>query len=291
MRKLLALLMAAVLLLPLAAVGDSGWVTQERSVLVQPGAFGSCRAHPGAMIRLVYNDAWQAVDEGGHMFFTECKGYCTDCGTVVCQDVVPAVYESHALEGGQCVCGYSRSIWAPGVPDDSRADDVWDPDPARERYFSFSTGVFDFGEVLNKPVYSGPGTGYLRGADGKSQFISRNFSYGGLEGDWMLVRCSVRTGTRYGYINVREYRDQLQGIPRLDFAWLGADITRDTALWDSMMQATMGPLGYLRQGTRVTYLSTFVGKEMTLAYVEATVNGKKARGFVDPACIRLEGGW
>ena len=107
----------------------------------------------------------------------------------------------------------------------------------------------------------------------------------------MLVRCSVKTGTRYGYINVREYRDQLQGIPRLDFAWLGADITRDTALWDSMMQATMGPLGYLRQGTRVTYLSTFVGKEMTLAYVEATVNGKKARGFVDPACIRLEGGW
>ena len=119
MRKLLALLMAAVLLLPLAAVGDSGWVTQERSVLVQPGAFGSCRAHPGAMIRLVYNDAWQAVDEGGHMFFTECKGYCADCGTVVCQNVVPAVYESHALEGGQCVCGYSRSIWAPGVPDDS----------------------------------------------------------------------------------------------------------------------------------------------------------------------------
>ncbi len=82
----------------------------------------------------------------------------------------------------------------------------------------------------------------------------------------------------------------LWNVPRVDFAYTSATITRNTGLWDSMMQSTMGPLGQLRQGTRVTYLSTFVG-EMTLAYVEAAVNGRKARGFVDLSCIQLDGGW
>ncbi len=291
MKRWFAALLALMLLMPLAGAGESDWVTRERASLVQPGNFGTCADHPGAKIRLVYNDAWKYQDEGGHLFFSECKGYCAQCGAVVWQDAGTAHYESHAFEDGRCDCGFLQAHWVPDVPAD---DDWYDDNPVTpayspERFFSLR-GPYDFGTTLNKPVYSGPGTEYLRGANGKSQFVSENFCYGGLDGDWMLVCCTVKTGTRYGYINVREYRSQLWNIPRVDFAYTGATITRNTGLWDSMMQSTMGPLGQLRQGTRVTYLSTFVG-EMTLAYVETTVNGQKARGFVDLSCIRLDGGW
>lgn len=291
MKRWFAALLALLLLVPLGGAGEDGWVTRERASLVAPGSFGACADHPGAMIRLVFNDAWKYEDEGGHLFFTECKGYCAQCGAVVWQDAGTAHYESHALENGRCECGFLQPQWVPGVPTDEGwyDDSTMDPADSPVRYFSLS-GHFDFGQTLNKPVYSGPGTQYLRGANGKSQFVSQEFRYGGLDGDWLLVCCSVKTGTRFGYINVREYRGRMWGIPNVDFAYTGATITRSTGLWDSMMQSTMGPLGSLRQGTRVTYLSTFVG-EMTLAYVEAEVNGRKARGFVDLSCIQLDSGW
>ena len=281
------------LLMPITGISDPVWVTREYASLVQPGNLGVCTDHPSAAILLVYNDAWQYVDEGGHLFFSECRGCCTECGTVLWQDAGIAHYEAHAFGNGLCSCGCLQADCTPAVP----ADDVWHDDEiqvqscAQERFFYFSDVAFDFGATLNKPVYTGPGTEYLRAAADKAQFVGRYFSCAGLDGDWLLVRCSVKGGVRCGFINVREYRSKLQHLPRLDFAYAGAVLIRNAQLWDSMMENDLGPLANLPLGTRATYLGTFVGDTMTLAYIETTVGHRKARGFVDPSCLQLDGGW
>ena len=64
--------------------------------------------------------------------------------------------------------------------------------------YTFSSTPIEFSETLNKSVYTGPCTYYVRAANGKAQFVSRAFKYGGRDGDWLFVRCTVNNGMRYG---------------------------------------------------------------------------------------------
>ncbi len=290
MKKWCVWLLLLALLLPVLSCAEGMEPrTQTRSNLTAPGIYGTCADHPQASILLVYTDTWQYLDGNQHLFFSEGTGYCAECGTVVWQGENLVRTDPHAIQDGVCACGFPQPAWLPGQPEDA---DWYPSEPqGAEVFFSFSGTAHDFGTKLNKPVYTGPGTEYLRANDGKAQFVSSEFRYAGLEGDWMLVRCSVKSGIRYGYINVREYRDQLWSVPALDFAYQDAVITRSTQIWDSMMLSSMGPLGTLYEGTHVTYLGTFLGDEMSLVFVETTLNGRKARGFVSTDCVQLGGGW
>ena len=100
--------------------------------------------------------------------------------------------------------------------------------------YSFSRHSLDFPDKINAAVYTGPGTGYVRAANGKAQFIGTSYKYAGLDGDWMFVRCQVKGGVRYGYINVSAYRRTVQNVPQMQFGYTEAVITRSTGLWDSL---------------------------------------------------------
>ena len=58
------------------------------------------------------------------------------------------------------------------------------PAPTLNTY-TFSSSPLAFYETLNKSVYTGPGDYYVRAANGKAQFISSEFKYGGRVGDWL----------------------------------------------------------------------------------------------------------
>ena len=148
-------------------------------------------------------------------------------------------------------------------------------------YLIISNNTVDFCTTLNVPVYSGPGYEYLRGANGKAQFISEEFRYVGLDGNWLLVRCKVKGGIRYGYIDVSGYPNIVRNLPKLWLSNCQARINRNAYLWDSMKEQGIGPLTTLVSGTNVTYLGIFNCDGMQFAYVEVNVNGQKARGFVD----------
>ena len=151
--------------------------------------------------------------------------------------------------------------------------------------YTFSSSPLQFPETLNKYVYTGPGDNYVRAANGKAQFISSEFKYGGRDGDWLFVRCTVKNGMRYGYIYVGEYSQTIQTIPSLQFSNASAVITRSTGIWDSLMDYNIGAVDNLYEGQNVTYLCNFNIDGKKLAYVEASTASGSVRGFVDPSCI------
>ncbi len=150
-----------------------------------------------------------------------------------------------------------------------------------------SNYAINFGQKLNAEVYTGPGYWYLRAANGKAQFISQEFRFIGLDGDWLFVRCKVKGGLRYGYIDVSNYSNITRNVPQLNFSYKEGIITRNTSLWDSMQDHDIGPLVHLGAGSSVTYLGNFFEEYYRFAYIETEVYGQPVRGFVDLNCIQI----
>ncbi len=194
--------------------------------------------------------------------------YCPECGRLNDRNFCPVDGTARpSMTGGQ---DYTQSVKT--IP-----------------MYYFSSTALNFPQSMNWPVYTGPGEEYIRAGNGIAQFNSRSFKYGGLDGNWMFVRC-VTTGKtmRYGYIYVGGYRQTVQSVPSFNFSYSQAVITRRTGVWDSLMDNKLGPVCYLEQGTRVTYLCDFTIDGMTLAYVEAYWNNHPVRGFVYPDAVRAE---
>lgn len=140
-------------------------------------------------------------------------------------------------------------------------------------YDYFNSEKVYFNNEINKKVYTGPDTGYVRGANGKAQFIGYEFKCGGRVGDWLFVRNKVNGGgIRYGWINVGEQQSKIQKIPELQFSKVRAITTRDTGIWDSLMDSNMGFVRKLSQGAEVTYLCNFNIEGKVLAFVEAYIS-------------------
>lgn len=152
--------------------------------------------------------------------------------------------------------------------------------------YIFSSSAKEFPDKLNKEVFTGPGSNYLRAAEGKAQFSSKEYKYGGRVGNWVFVRCSVTGGIRYGWIYIGEYQQTIQSIPSLEFGSQTVSVNCWTEIWDSLMDPDLGPLGSLESGTKVTYLCNFKIDGTTYAYVETSISGMKVRGFVDPRDIQ-----
>ena len=127
-------------------------------------------------------------------------------------------------------------------------------------------------------VYSGPGKGYLRGANGKAAVaMGRGAVYvAGRLDNWVLVMYWTNNGSaRAGYINEDELGYKLT-IPAIALESRSARITRTTRLTDDIILAAT-ELATLSAGTQVTYLAGY-GE---LAYIETIANGKPVRGFVN----------
>ena len=150
-------------------------------------------------------------------------------------------------------------------------------------YF-FSDHAINPPKRINTAFYTGPGDNYLRAKDGKANFISKSFKYGGMDGDWVFTRLKTDLGMRYGYIRIGQGQQYAQEIPQMEFSWIPTKITENRVpLWDSLMEERMGPVCYLQKGTNVSYLCNFYIDGMTVAYIEAEAMYKKVRGFVYPS--------
>ena len=97
----------------------------------------------------------------------------------------------------------------------------------------------------------------------------------------MIRYQNSRKQMRYGYIDMSEFSDLLADIPTLEFDAYDAVVARQrVALWDSMLDSTMGAVVMLEGGTHVTYLGTYVEGSMAMAYVELQLYGQMLRGFM-----------
>lgn len=163
---------------------------------------------------------------------------------------------------------------------------------------SFAEDISNFKKVslpskLTLPVYSAPSTNAWRGANGKAEASSNETIYAaGWDGDWLLLLYGTSGGaSRAGYTPRSALKGSDPKVPELHFEHTSASISSSCTLTDDPKKGK-NSITTLSTGTKITYLASFTdnssnGDGVTKAYIEATVSGKTARGFVPMHCVNL----
>lgn len=141
----------------------------------------------------------------------------------------------------------------------------------------------------NLAVYSAPGKNAWRGANGKAQMSTNGAVWAaGWDSGWLLVFYEVnKGGLRVGYVNGSELRDRGDVWEQLMFSRTPVRVTAGCTLTDDPLQQ-VNDIAYLQPGATVTYLTTMTNQNGYIwDYVETTVNGKQARGFVPSGCLDI----
>ncbi len=135
------------------------------------------------------------------------------------------------------------------------------------------------------PVYSAPGDGSVRFADGKASVDLRSpFTLLGFtpDGEWALISYEISAqASRIGYIS-GELLDGLSQRSTLSLASLPVSVTQDTCLTDDP-DVSQAARMQLKAGDSATLLALH---GPWYAYVETMLEGRTVRGFVPAACVR-----
>lgn len=139
-------------------------------------------------------------------------------------------------------------------------------------------------------VFSAPGRGSHRPAKGKAVMSTNDWvQVFGQEDGWVLVQYDISSGQmRFGYVDASVLPRGVQ-VPVLTWAEIPYEIIAATALTDDPLNSCK-MLMQLQPGEEVTVLAT-MGEWL---YVETTISGKPARGFIpmqDATPKQPEGGW
>lgn len=155
-------------------------------------------------------------------------------------------------------------------------------------------GAFSSFEKISLPgngklrVYSGPGTSYWRGSNGKAMASTNGKVYAcGWEAGWLMVMYWTNGGSvRVGYTPSGDL-NAFVDLPMLSFAYEPAVITSRCVLTDDPVMTNV-QIKTLQEGAQVCYLGEFVN-HTRWAYVETEVSGQTVRGFVPAKFISFEG--
>ena len=139
-------------------------------------------------------------------------------------------------------------------------------------------------------VFSAPGRTSYRPANGKAVMSTNDWvQVFGVEDGWALVQYDISSGQmRFGYVDASVLPRGVQA-PELVWAEIPYEIIAATALTDDPLNSCKVLL-QLQPGEEVTVLAT-MGQWL---YVETTISGKPARGFIpmqDAVPVQPEGGW
>ena len=130
-------------------------------------------------------------------------------------------------------------------------------------------------------VYSAPSTSAYRANNGKALVNTNGAVYAlGYDSGWMLMLYEANYAGQYrvGYINTAKMKGTLPQLDQLVWDRTPAEVLTGTNLTDDPA-LTGNPMTYLSEGTQVTYLSTMFNST-GWDYIETTVNGQTARGFI-----------
>lgn len=161
-------------------------------------------------------------------------------------------------------------------------------DWGRSIWDDFTTGFdtlqgFEYIELRSGqslPVYSAPSKNAWRGANSKASVSTNGAIYAaGWESGWLLVMYETNNGSvRVGYVNSGNIRGGVPMDQYLTFSYDTATVTERCTLTDDPAR-TGSAITTLQAGTQVTWLTRFYNNS-AWDYVEVTVNGKTARGFI-----------
>ena len=255
--------------------------------------------HPNVWIDLSRDasGAWQ-VDTVDSKYYMEHAYLMDDCALV--QDSALSV-DSHALLVPAPIARQADSFNARDVFEAHMALQslfLWDFDLARREPYVRRGLMPDYADVAGAevlyanpcydrtvPVHACPDASAPRAANGKAAVsLAAPVAFLCREGDWLMVLYETDQGRhRTGWIDSRIdpfLRMAAAYAMPADFALDQAQITKKTALIDDPIDIN-GSLCTLKKGAGVTILARCGG----LAYAEATVNGKRYRGYVETSCL------
>jgi len=135
-------------------------------------------------------------------------------------------------------------------------------------------------------VYSGPGSYYVRGANGKALVSTNGSVYVyGWENGWLLVLYRLDSGgVRIGYASGSQIANSVSANT-LDFSYEQVTVLRRCTLTDDPVIAST-PLATLEAGDQVTFLC-WMQNSGSWAYVEATTAAGMARGCIPANAVDL----
>ena len=148
-------------------------------------------------------------------------------------------------------------------------------------------------QKLTLPVYSAPSTSAWRASNGKAEASTTVTIYAiGWDGDWLLMMYGTSGGiTRVGYTPRSAFKGNDPSLRDLRFEYRDASISSSCTLTDDTKKGK-STITTLYSGTKVTYLASFTdtssnGDRIPKAYIQTTVGGQTARGFVPMSCVTL----
>ncbi|MBQ8080783.1 MAG: hypothetical protein IJ240_02670 [Clostridia bacterium] len=141
----------------------------------------------------------------------------------------------------------------------------------------------------NPKVYSGPGTKYFRGANGKAQYGGGVVRIYGEESiGWLMIGYQNSAGDyRIGYVEPA-MKEKIYKAPegaepaKLQFAYAQAELNQRATLTDDPVIKATGVVS-LPKGRDVTYLAT-TGR---WAYIEVSTKKGTMRGFVKKSAVSM----
>ena len=160
-------------------------------------------------------------------------------------------------------------------------------------------------EVVNRPrgfdfvnlqagqkyaVYTAPSTTAYRANDGKALVNTNGPVYAlGQDQGWMLMLYEANNAGQYrvGYIEISKIKGKKPVLNMLSWDYSSVEVLYTTTLTDDPA-LTGKTLTTLPAGTRVTYLSTMYNST-AWDYIETTINGQTARGFVPSGTLSITG--
>ena len=129
-----------------------------------------------------------------------------------------------------------------------------------------------------------------RAANGKASVSTNGPVYAlGQDQGWMLMLYDANNSGQYrvGYIEIAKIKGKKPALDILGWDYSPVEVMVTTTLTDDPA-LTGRAMATLPAGTRVTYLSTMYNTE-AWDYIETTVDGKTARGFVPSGTLSITG--
>ena len=138
------------------------------------------------------------------------------------------------------------------------------------------------------PVYSAPGSNSYRAANGKATVSTNGAIYAmGWDSGWLLVMYETNNGQcRIGYVDGAKIKGDIPALGQLSMVRINCATTSSVGVTDDPAK-TGKLLTTLPEGTTVTYLTTMYNSG-AWDYIETTIDGKTARGFVPSGYLDID---
>ena len=139
-------------------------------------------------------------------------------------------------------------------------------------------------------VYTAPSADSYRANDGKAACSTNGAVYAlGWDNGWMLMLYEANNAGQYrvGYVDGSKIRGKKPSLGTLSWDGSVCEVLTSTSLTDDPA-LTGRTLTYLPEGTRVTYLTTMYNSD-AWDYIETTIDGKTARGFIPSGMLSITG--